>query len=208
MWTLWRLWAMLILLLVEPWRTGYHHPYHHSPKLRKIQQPKGKRLHIWAIQRRLWNCANTERSKAASSITRTDTIILFSTNPRYRKNKAAADVKDTETEQVRKPSAITHRVDQTFYTHVFAVLSSHWDSLHLRVVFCCIIRKKNTKTHKGSVLQGWPFLEPVLTMGHVGRHTLSQKVEVRQETGWLYNPLTLTVIDLFSATIKHATPKL
>lgn len=60
MWMPWRLWAMLVQLLVEPWSAGYHQPYHNSPKLRKIPQPEGKRLHFWTIQRRLWNCANRQ----------------------------------------------------------------------------------------------------------------------------------------------------
>lgn len=115
----WRLWAMLVQLLVEPWSTGYHHPYHNSPKLRKIQQPEGKSLQFWTIQRRLWNSANTERSKATSSITRTDALILLSTNPWYRgkKTKQRRTWKAQRVSRLESPRQSHHGSIRPFYTH-------------------------------------------------------------------------------------------
>lgn len=116
MWVLRRLWAMLVLLLLEPWSTGYHHPYHHSPKLRKIQRPQGVRLHFWTIQSRLGNCANTQRSTATSSITDWHTNTTLHKSLIEEKQSRAGREKQ-KTEQVSKPSAITSWVTQTFYTH-------------------------------------------------------------------------------------------
>lgn len=149
-----RLWAMLVLLLVEPWSTGYHHPYHHSPKLRKIQRPEGKRLHFWTIRRRLWNCANTQRSTATSSITHINTNTPLHKSL-IEKNKAAAGVKGTDTEQVSKPLAITSWVDQTFNTHMPACTlhSSQWGTLHLHLALSYRIGRKTLEnTHTSSVL--------------------------------------------------------
>lgn len=144
-----RLWAMLVLLLVEPWSTGYHHPYHHSPKLRKIQRPEGKRLHFWTIRRRLWNRANTQRS-TTSSITHINTNTPLHKSL-IEKNKAAAGVKGTDTEQVSKPLAITSWVDQTFHTrtHAHTRHSSQRGTLHLHLALSYRIGKKTLEsTHQ------------------------------------------------------------
>lgn len=53
------LWAMLVLQLVAPWSTGYHHPYHHSPKI----QPWGTLLHFSTIHSSL---RKSEKKKQAS----------------------------------------------------------------------------------------------------------------------------------------------
>lgn len=140
MWMPWRLWAMLVQLLVEPWSAGYHQPYHNSPKLRKIPQPEGKRLHFWTIQRRLWNCANRQsRGNVLNHTCRRSNTPLYKSLIR-EKTKQRRTWK-AETEQVRKPSAITPRVDRTPFT--LAAHSSHRDSPHSHPVFSYMIRNKD-----------------------------------------------------------------
>lgn len=178
-----RLWAMLVLLLVEPWSTGYHHPYHHSPKLRKIQRPEGKRLHFWTIRRRLWNCANTQRSTATSSITHINTNTPLHKSL-IEKNKAAAGVKGTDTEQVSKPLAITSWVDQTFNTHMPACTlhSSQWGTLHLHLALSYRIGRKTLEnTHQLCA----PLLQNMIKMfvGRGGSKTKQHKGAERECRG-------------------------
>lgn len=144
MWVPRRLWAMLVLLLVEPWSAGYHHPYHHSPKLRKIQRPQGTRLHFWTIQR-LGNCFNTQRSTATSTVSHLNTLILLSTNPWYKKNKAAADVNSTETKQVSKPSAHLRSIRPLTHIHTHVLLAfTAMKNITLTSCFQLHDRKKHT----------------------------------------------------------------
>lgn len=148
MWVPKRLWAMLVLLLVEPWSTGHHHPYHHSPKLRKIQRPRGARLHLWTIQR-LGNCANTQRSTATSLITNTYTLILLSTNLWYRKNKAAADVKAQRLSRLASPLQ-SHPGSIRPYRHFLPVFTAMKNTT---LTSCFQLHdSKKTQTHTGSVL--------------------------------------------------------
>lgn len=71
-----------------------------------------------------WNCANTQRSTATSSITHINTNTPLHKSL-IEKNKAAAGVKGTDTEQVSKPLAITSWVDQTFHTHTHVHFIHH-----------------------------------------------------------------------------------